>query len=308
MRWHEVRVIFDAPQPALAADLIAELFYRQDVKGVVIDDPELETAEEWAGDAQQRPAYHAVTAYYAQTKGLATRLEQLHEGLEAHMRRMELTYRIEVRRVAEEDWAEAWKTYFKPVKISARMVVRPTWHDYRPQGDEIVIDLDPGMAFGTGTHATTCLCMQKIEQYLRPGHDFLDIGTGSGILMVGAAKLGARYVYGVDNDPVAVEVAQRNLALNRIERDCATVAQGDLADNIDRQFDLVAANILSAVIIKLLYSIADVLKPEGVFIASGIVVDNQAAVVDRMAASGLQLLNVLTEQEWVVISARRLSG
>jgi ribosomal protein L11 methyltransferase len=275
---------------------------------VVIDDPELETTEEWAGDAEQRPVHHAVTAYYAHTKVLAAHLEQLQEGLEALIQRMELTYRIETREVAEEDWAEAWKTYFKPVKISAHIVVRPTWCDYHPQADEIVIDLDPGMAFGTGTHATTCLCMQQIERYLRPGQAFLDIGTGSGILLVGAAKLGARLVHGIDNDPVAVEVAWRNLTLNQIDRDCCLVTLGDLADGVDRRFDLVAANILSAVIIKLLDSMPAILKPDGVFIASGIVAANQAAVIERMAACGLHPVDVLTEQEWVAISARRNAG
>jgi len=183
-------------------------------------------------------------------------------------------------------------------------VVKPTWRDYDAQPDELVLEIDPGMAFGTGTHPTTALCLQLLEETIRPGDHILDVGTGSGILLIAAAKLGAGGLTGVDSDPVAVDVAQANLLRNGIADSDFRLYCGNLADPVPEQYDVVAANILADVIIDLLDHLGRILKPGGVFISSGIIETRKNAVTDKMAACGLTLTKALQKQEWVALGGR----
>jgi ribosomal protein L11 methyltransferase len=180
-------------------------------------------------------------------------------------------------------------------------VVKPSWRRYDALAGETIIEIDPGMAFGTGTHPTTVMCLQLIEERLRPGMRFLDVGTGSGILMIAAAKLGAWQVTGVDNDPLAVEVARRNLGANQIARDTAEVLTGSLVAEIDGRFDLVAANILAEVIVTLAADLSAVLKPQGRVICSGIIRSKQAEVLAALEAAGLAQLECRCQEEWVAV-------
>ncbi len=170
--------------------------------------------------------------------------------------------------------------------------------------EKSVFEIDPGIAFGTGTHPTTALCIELIGRYLRQGNKFLDVGTGSGILMVAAAKLGAGKVAGIDKNIVAVEIARENLRLNRIEKKRFAVKAGNLVDEVQDQFDLVVANILTEVIVVLLDSVKKVLKKTGVFICSGMLEKNTHRVEKKMIASGFEILDMCTKNKWVAFAAK----
>jgi len=170
--------------------------------------------------------------------------------------------------------------------------------------EKLGFEIDPGTAFGTATHPTTVLCIELIECYLEQGNEFLDVGTGSGILMVAAAKLGAGKICGIDKNIAAVEIARRNLRLNQIEEKRFEVKAGNLVDDVQVQFDLVVANILTEVMVVLLDSIKKVLKKTGVFICSGMLEKNTHRVEKKIIGSGFEILEIRTKNKWVAIAAR----
>jgi ribosomal protein L11 methyltransferase len=215
-----------------------------------------------------------------------------------------LDYRIEYGEIDEEDWAESWKAYFWPERVGKKLVVKPTWRSFEQRPDDIVIELDPGMAFGTGTHPTTALCLEMIEDHSTPRFSFLDIGTGSGILMLAAAKLGAKRLIGIDNDPVAVEVATQNLLKNHVEKKRFTILQNNLLEKVTGTFDMIVANILSPVIVELADHLKPFLKPDGLFIGSGIIEESKERVIEKIISVGFEIGEIKTRDGWVAISAR----
>jgi ribosomal protein L11 methyltransferase len=304
MRYIETRVTFDHPEPQLAADLIAGVFFDFELQGVVEEDPQFEPEEEWAEDAVARPAAHAVIGYLPEDERLDSRRSKLEADIGRLGNHIGLVYRISYREVDEQNWAESWKAFFWPQKVGERIVVKPSWRDYARSPGEIVLELDPGMAFGTGTHPTTALCVQLIERHLKPGDSFLDIGTGSGILLVAAAKLGAGRLCGGDRDEVAVRVAAENLRRNGIDVHRVCLAQGALAAPFRGRFEVVAANILTHVIIELLGDVARLLKPGGVFIGSGIIDPNRDLVAGKMREVGFEVLEIRQKEGWVALAGR----
>ncbi len=301
MQWREAKVIFDFNDKELAAELISDIFYRFDLKGVVIESSTPDPSADWAEDAPKTSDHDAVIAYFPENGQTETKCESLKKELARLRKENGISTRLVFQSVAEQDWAEAWKAYFYPQKIGKNIVVKPTWREYLASEGEIILEIDPGMAFGTGTHPTTVLCVNMIEKYLRPGDSFLDVGTGSGILMIAAAKLGAQIITGSDSDETAVDIARKNLLLNNIAEEKFNLIAGNLADAVGRQFDVVAANILSEVIVVLLDSIGQVLRNGGIFIGSGIVEKNAEKVVQKMRDTGFELMEVRTEQEWVAV-------
>jgi ribosomal protein L11 methyltransferase len=304
MNYIEARVTFDHPDPQLAADLVADIFFDFELQGVVVEDPKLEPEEEWAEDAVARPAAHAVVGYLPEDKRLDSRRSKLEAEIGRLGNHIGLVYRISYREVDEQDWAESWKAFFWPQKIGERIVVKPSWRDYAGSPGEIVIELDPGMAFGTGTHPTTALCVQLIERHLKPGDSFLDIGTGSGILLLAAAKLGAGRLCGGDRDEMAVRVAAENLRRNGIDGRRVCLARGSLAAPFRGRFEVVAANILAHVIVELLGDAARLLKPGGVFLCSGIIDPNRDLVAGKMREVGLEVLKIRQKEGWVALAGR----
>ena len=198
----------------------------------------------------------------------------------------------------------SWKAFFWPEHITDRVVVKPTWREYTPGPDEIVLEIDPGMAFGTGTHPTTAMCVQQIEKYLEPGTSFLDVGTGSGILMLAAAKLGAKRLLGVDNDEISVEIAENNMRLSRVDPGTYHFLSGHLADSIDERFGFITANILYDVVMELLDTIHDNLEANGILVCSGIINRNAKAVTYKMTTRGYDILEVLVQEEWACVAGR----
>jgi len=293
MKWVAVKVLFEFEDKALAADLIADRFYNLGLKGVVIDDPKMDPDEDWGDDAVPIPKKDAVTGYLPRDERFAGKLGVLETALADLGRATGIQCRVVCSTIDEEDWAHAWKAFFFPERVGRNIVVKPTWRAFTPRPDDLVIEIDPGMAFGTGTHPTTSLCITLLEKYLQPGGAFLDVGTGSGILMAAASKLGAGRGLGIDNDPLAVQIAAENLQLNGADPALFQVAAGDLVTSVTSAYDLVAANILAAVIVELLDDLPVHLVPEGIMIASGIIMPNKSAVIDKMTAQGLEVLEVL---------------
>jgi ribosomal protein L11 methyltransferase len=302
MKWIEVKVIFNCTAKELATDLISNIFYELGLKGVVVEDSDIIPIEEWENADKIRPADMAVIGYIPENKHSRKHLRIIKEKLTELEKECGIFFKIICRTIDEQDWSESWKKFFHPLKITKRIVIKPSWEDYDANLDDIVVEIDPGMAFGTGTHQTTVLCISMIEKYMKKGDKFLDIGTGSGILMIAAAKLGAQSVYGIDNDEVATDIAKKNLLLNGIENKNFKIRPGNLIDRVNERFDFVVANILTETIMVLLDSVKNVLKKKSVFICSGIIEKNKDQVVEKMIASGFKIEDILKQEEWVSIA------
>ncbi len=210
---------------------------------------------------------------------------------------------LETGSVDEEDWSTAWQKYYHTVKIGEKLVVRPAWEEYEAQGDEVVLTLNPGMAFGTGTHNTTSLCMELLEKYLTPEDTVLDVGCGSGILAITAALLGAKNIIGCDIDEVAVKVAGENAALNKVD-DRIAFHQGDLTSQVEGSFNVIVANIVADIIIRLCDDVAKYLVKDGIFIASGIIDTRRDDVVAAMDAQGIEIIEERENGGWVALACK----
>ena len=234
------------------------------------------------------------------------------EGLEDRMRqaateacvRDAAPFVLRHRVVSDEDWKDKWKEFFKPMRITDDIIVKPTWEDHAPGEGEKVIEIDPGMAFGTGTHETTSSCIILMEKYLKAGARVLDVGCGSGILAIAAAVMGCSNVTGVDLDPDAVDAAIANVKVNHME-DQVKIMKGDLAEGLDVKADLIVANLTVNLIERLLDDISAHMAEDGVFIASGILAEQEQRAKDAMKAQDLEIIETLTKGEWCTIAAKR---
>lgn len=210
------------------------------------------------------------------------------------------TLELTLQGVKEEDWAENWKQYYKPFRIGKHMVVKPTWEPWDTQPGDLLIEIDPGMAFGTGTHETTSMCVSLIEKYYQGG-TLLDVGTGSGILAIAAARLGARGIVAVDIDPDAVRVAKENVAHNGLEN-AIEVRKGDLLKGLSQQFDFAVANILAPVICMLAQPLKTHLAPGGRFICSGIISEAENDVRQALLQANYTIDETCRKGDWVAFS------
>lgn len=211
----------------------------------------------------------------------------------------------EERLVSDEDWANAWKAYWKPLRIGERLVVVPSWEEYRQAAGDVVVRLDPGMAFGTGTHASTALALRLLEREMMPGMAVLDVGTGSGILAIAAALLGAGSVVALDIDPVAVRVARENTAKNRVA-DRVEVIHGEAASRPDASADLVVANITADVLMAIAGDLVRVLRPGGTLILSGILLQEARRVAEAFDRPGVARRHALEQDGWTALVLDRL--
>ena len=210
--------------------------------------------------------------------------------------------RIETAVEDDSEWKDNWKAYFKPAKVGKSIVVKPTWESYEAKDGEKVIEIDPGMAFGTGTHETTSLCIKLMEEYVKDGMKVLDVGCGSGILSIAGALLGAGEVLGVEIDPVAVDIAKENILLNGVQ-DTARAQYGDLTKGIDFKADVIVANLMADLVMMLSEDVAKHLLPGGIYISSGILTEKEVLVADTMRALGFKILEVKEDGMWCAIVA-----
>ncbi len=222
--------------------------------------------------------------------------------LAARLDEAKIAYTIDTEGVEQEDWQNGWRKYYHPMEIGSRLAIVPSWQEY--DTDRVKLILDPGLAFGTGGHETTSLCLEALDGRITGGERVLDIGTGSGILAIAALKLGAAVAEGVDIDPVAVRTAGENAALNGVA-DRLTVLVGDLSDQASGQYDVVLANIVANAIISLSPAVPALMKPDGVFIASGIIDTRKDEVVAALQAAGLQVVKIQEKRGWECIHCVR---
>ena len=309
MKWTEVSI----QTTHEAVDMVANIFHDLGSSGVVIEDPELVNSYLRSGrwDYSDIPVeinteIVVVKAYLLADEHLDAKLSLFEEKMQQLV-----SYGInkgsgitQCRDVMEEDWATSWKEFFHPIKVGERIVIKPSWEDYAPMDGDLVIELDPGMAFGTGTHHTTTMCCRVLEDVVQAGNVVFDVGTGSGILAVAAAKLGASSVQAVDFDTVAVRVAKENVLINNAQ-DIVSVAQSDLFKEITGKADVIVANIIADIVIRLLPEVPARLNDMGVFIASGIITERLSDVTTAMLAQNLVIDKVIEQGGWVAIVARK---
>lgn len=209
-----------------------------------------------------------------------------------------IAYETETSVINEEDYATSWKKYYHPIRVGQNLIVVPTWEEYEPKENDIILKLDPGMAFGTGTHETTRLCMTLLEKYLKKGDKVLDVGCGSGILSVTSVLLGAESATGCDIDPVAVKVSGENARLNG-ESDRCRFVLSDLTTDIDDRYDVICANIVADVVIELMDRVRDFGVDDGIFICSGIIDLREKDVTENLIEKGFEILEKIEDGGWI---------
>lgn len=310
MQWIEVNVQVTHE----AVEVVADILTAVGTSGVAIEDPQLINNLRNSGTwelcdipEQENTEIVTVSAYYADDEKLQDRLKQIENELAAVEERIG-SFRfgnIRFRSLSEKDWANEWKQYFHVTHVGESLVIKPSWEEYTPKEGEHVIKIDPGMAFGTGTHHTTNMCMARLEKVLTPNAEVFDVGTGSGILAIAAALLGAKSVKAVDIDAVAVRVARENIADNGLE-DKIEVKEGDLLRGTEGQADVIIANIIADIIIMLLKDIPGKLKDDGIFLASGIISDRRADVETAAAEVGMKVDHVDEKGGWVVMQMSKV--
>lgn len=288
MNWIELSIQTDAEGAEAAAALLSEFVET----GVAIE----QTILPDSGHVVDPARAFIVRAFFSSEQREQAQRAQASVW---HLGQLRAMSEPRVRELAEEDWAEAWKKYYTILRVGAHLVIKPSWLAYTPRADDIVIELDPGMAFGTGLHPTTRMCMRALETYQRNAARVLDVGSGSGILAITAAKLGAREIWARDTDAVAVATTARNLAINHVENK-VRVERGSL-DAACNQFDLICINILAEVIVALAAALAAALRPGGLLIASGILEARTDAVADALGAVGITIIETLREEDWVAL-------
>jgi len=306
MNWREVAVTVSSE----GEEAVADLFYQLGCPGVSVEDTELllnyiESGEwDYHGFGEVKlTGTSVVKGYFSEDDELAVKLEKLEQGIRELLQRFP-DWVVQAKGISlqEEDWATAWKAYFKPIRIGKRFMIKPSWEHVDLLPGDVVLELDPGMAFGTGTHPTTTLCLRALEDIVKPGQDVFDLGTGSGILAIAAAKLGAK-VEAVDLDSVAIRVAQENVDLNLVS-DRVRVMRGDLGTVLTGQADVVIANIIADVILMLLPDLKRILRAEGEFLASGII-DNRADEVETgLKEAGFEIVERIEDSGWILFRAR----
>jgi ribosomal protein L11 methyltransferase len=297
VRWLEVSLTVTGELAEPVADLLA----RHVPGGVALE------AERGESGAAPAPGDVVVRAFLPLDDRVAAQRTQIEEGL-WHLGQIAPLPRPAYREIAEQDWAEAWKTHYHPIPVGRRLLVLPAWLPV-PQGDRLPLILDPGMAFGTGTHPSTQLCLTALEDYLQPGATVLDLGCGSGILGIAAARLGAARVVALDTDPVAVEATRQNAARNGVS-EVIEAAEGSLEAALDllgpSPSGLTVANILSSVLETMLRDgLARTVGPDGVVILSGILADQVESMTRVAEAMGLRLLATLSDADWRALVLRR---
>ena len=247
-----------------------------------------------------------VHAWFEENPALPTLIENITGRLSALRETMSDvgSLRVETRSVNDKSWADVWKKYFKPFYAGQHLVVKPTWEPFDPAPGDRVIEIDPGMAFGSGTHETTGMCLSILEENIHGGEEIIDVGTGSGILAIGAALLGAGHVLAVDIDPDAVKVAVENVANNHVQ-DIVSVQQGNLLEKVDAVCDICVANIISDIIISFAAPLMSHIRPGGLFICSGIVSLRGDEVAQALLDAGYEILQRYTRGEWTAFLSRR---
>lgn len=304
MKFKKITAAFETENISLAEEVICDIFFSFNLKGVVCNVPLEEPDEGFGTHTLHLPDQNSIVGYFPDIDSSDIILEKIYARSKG-LTQFGIHLTIEVEIVDEKNWADAWKAYFNVTRITDRIVIKPDWKDYDPAPDDIVIHLDPGMAFGTGTHPTTAMCIRMIEKFLVPGSGFLDVGTGSGILMIAAAGLGAKRLTGIDTDEVAVGISKKNLDKNKVNPLLYSLACTTLDQTPQKTYDLIAANIIAQVIVDIMPDLEKRIAPGGVAILSGIIRERKPDVLAALETSNLHIHHETNEGEWVAFAVRR---
>jgi ribosomal protein L11 methyltransferase len=309
MNWLELSVEVDPEAVEPVSELFARLGYNG---GVVVEQaaPEVQAEQDSWDELQymemdpNRPI--SVRTYLPVEKGTQEKRGQIEQAL-WHLGRMRPVGDLRVRECKEEDWANAWKAFYGIQRLGKHIVIKPSWLEYKPKEGDVVLDLDPGMAFGTGLHPTTRLCLAALEEQVRPGMNILDLGTGSGILAIAAAKVGGTdvRVAAIDTDSVAVSATRQYVERNGLSSQVRAEQGSAEAAKSEAPYDLIVANILASVIIELSKSLYGLLKPGGTLITSGIFIERGDAVIDALDRAGLPVREKKREGDWLCLISVR---
>lgn len=294
-----------------ATEAVANILYDAGVKGVVIEDPkdfDFINQDQKTWDYVDEELYDfdfegaLIKGYLPKTEGVADEIQLIKHSI-AYLPHYGLDIgegTLETKEVKDEDWSNNWKQYYKPTKIGKNIVVKPEWEDYQANPEEIIIEMNPGMAFGTGTHETTAMCTAALEEVVTKEDLVFDIGCGSGILGIVAAKLGAKKVIAVDFDEVAVKVARENVEKNRVQ-DQVFVFHGNLMDNINEKGDIILVNIIADVIMTMAPDFQHYLKSSGTLITSGIILEKIEPVKKALKAHNIEVYKTVKRGEWAAL-------
>ncbi|MGI9252577.1 MAG: 50S ribosomal protein L11 methyltransferase [Thermomicrobiales bacterium] len=299
--WLELAVECDTEAVEPVAELFARYGYNE---GVVIEEPFTQDGD---GDNlavdPSRPVM--VRTFLAAADAKPDDIESIRQAL-WHLSRMRHVGELVISTRQEEDWANAWKAHYSVHRIGNKTTVKAPWHEYAPQPDEVVIELDPGMAFGTGLHPTTRLCLTMLEDRLRPGQTVIDVGTGSGVLAIAAVLHGASTVDAVDIEPVAVRSTRENAARNRVDGRIH-VEEGSVGpgEPFQGQYDIVLANIIARILIDLKDGLIAAVKPGGTLVLSGIIEPREPAVLEAFGGAGLVLEDRDQIEDWLALAYRK---
>jgi len=310
MNWNEISV----STTTLAVEIISNIFIESGSKGVMIEDPSdfhLQGQDPLAWDYMEKEVFDfghedvRVIGYFSSEEDINEKISEIEKRLD-YVKSLDLdTGSLEIfkKEVKQENWENEWKKYFNVQKVSNSIVIKPSWEEYTAKEGEKIIDIDPGMAFGTGTHETTRMCINAIEKYMNKGDSLIDIGCGSGILSIAAAHLGAEKVIAVDLDKLAVKVSKENVDLNGFSN-IIDVRYGDLTDVIEEKADVIVANIIADIIAKLSENIADFMKEGAYFISSGIINDKKDFVITKLKENNFDVIEENNDGEWNCIVCR----
>lgn len=306
MNWKEFSVLTEG----VCVEAIAGIFHRLGSGGVVIEDPQAarqyRAADKWSAETLSPDfldhEFVVVKAYFPEEKDIRADLQACLQKVEDNF---DIKCKVFIDEVRNEDWEQSWKKYYHTFRIG-RLVIKPSWEEYAPAPDDIVIDIDPGMAFGTGIHASTRFCLMFMEQYIKGGENIVDAGCGSGILSIGAVKMGAKQVLAMDVDEVAVRIARENIEHNHLQ-DFIEVQEGDIIEHLQgKKPDMIFANITAEVIYHLIPEAAKVIPSGGYLFGSGIVDSRWPGVKKQLEDCGFEIEQVLTDVDWIGVAARRL--
>lgn len=301
LKWIECRILTTYE----AQEAIAHILHEADVNGIVIED--LYNNDYLLNATRSLSDQVYMKTYLQKGHLLEEKVRQIKEGIQ-HVRQCGIDVgraELELTEVDEEDWATSWEKYYKPIKISDKMMIIPTWEDVkRRDDDQIIVELDPGLAFGTGSHASTALCLRALERYVSSEDDIIDVGCGSGILSIASILLGAKHVLAIDNDPLAIKSTQLNAQLNDIS-ERLTIQQSNLLTDHNQAADLIVSNILAEVIISFAEDAWTHLRDGGLFITSGIIEQKSQLVSKTLKEVGFETLDIQKEDGWVCMIAKK---
>ncbi|MDY0234639.1 MAG: 50S ribosomal protein L11 methyltransferase [Gudongella sp.] len=288
-------------------DLISFILYENGATGLEIQDPKdidylQKNKDTWdfIDDDVMNYEFEGVLikAYFTVNSNVEKIIGKLKEKINS----LELG-EVLVNKVDEKDWAENWKIHYKTEHITDNIVIKPSWEIYAQKSNELVIELDPGMAFGTGSHETTIMCARSLEKYIDNSKVVFDIGCGSGILSIVSARLGAKSVLAIDLDPMCVKVTKENVEINGLS-DKIKTKTGNLFDVIDGKADIIVANIIAEIIVGMIPDIKEYLNKDGVFIASGIIESKLPIVQKALHDNGYTIIDILQINGWVAITSK----